>query len=99
MCSSKGAQKLTVETAAALSESGSHGGEIDNFLGSTIATAIPHSSAVLVSMRKSQRDQSPKANSGDILESRHRDLSRRWLCSETASRFRAEPFRILAQVA
>jgi hypothetical protein len=40
-------------------------------------------------------DQSLKSNPGDILEGRHRDLSRRLLCSETVPRANAGPFRIL----
>ena len=60
-----------------------------------IASNKPASLAELPDMGKSDDGQSSKTQTSDIFESRHGDLSRRWLGLGTARRFSGGPFCIL----
>ena len=63
------------------------------FFNAAITSNKPTSLAELPNVGKLENGQSLKAQTSDIFESRHGDLSRRWLGLETARRFSGGPFR------
>ena len=63
---------------------------------SAIAVDKPDGSMKFIHVREAENSLSPKAQTSDIFEGRHSDLSIRWLGLGTVRRFSGGPFCILA---
>lgn len=75
MGASKGAKLFAMEASTTNNQSAKKAVASDSFLGSTIASAVPHCSAVFVHMRKADSDHSTKTLTGEISKCRHAVLN------------------------
>jgi len=88
--------QFSSDTAAGFLRSSKQAIASNRFFNSAVAEAEKIRSSAFCRVRESQNDKATKAQTSDIFESRHGDLSRRWLGLGTARRFSGGPFRILA---